>query len=888
MLRHPSPLVLAGLVWAVSACSSPTGPRDAGPDSSETIDSSRPQDAPAAVEVSDRSAADLTEWSGADLVPTDQAPPDVGADLPEPKDAMDTVEQIGTPDNIGEEVTPSCSSAAECKAGQGCHNGLCGSCTLPEQCREGEACLLGLCGPCSQSIDCAGKLCNDGVCFPCEGDGDCLESYGLNFSCNSGTCSPTTCQNDSECMLVNLLCVDFQCAACASTLQCLESDAYGQGWQCLDGQCSEGDCVVSQDCPADLPVCGENHFCRKCLSVGSFGECGPGKVCGEGVCHDGDCWLGGQAWFNGDKSPTSGCAVCHGTLNPFDWSPDPLAPCDDGQDCTFQDQCSPTQACSGTPYQCQDTQPCSVGQCHGTGNADCSYHKDPGWDGCFIAGLCYAEGDLRPENKCQVCSGAQNSWVDRQTGVKCGSCKTCELVGSAVMCRSVLAGQDPFNDCSQSCEVCDGFGGCQWAATDSDPNNDCEETNVSSCSYNGGCRGGTSQCKLWAAGDGNGLVSDGNECTSPDFCDGLGGKTGTSLSGPLCQNSSKVCKNGMCVPCTSHSDCGSTRVCDAGICQPGECVSGSECLILYGSAGECRKWSCSTSDHICSAANDDSASCSDGKDCTLNDYCLAGSCHQGVIHGDYCLIGSTCYYRNTQYTGAPLNQCWECMPGNNQTDWSPNGADCDDGIACTADACTASGCTHTPNNALCADSNPCTYNETCSATGCTVSTFADQTVCDDGDASSFASLCLAGQCVARWVYHAGVCPVGLSMLDPAAELEAMLAPLWQTEFCVYDRKLAKYWYVMHNFDVCGATGARTTFSGFKYPTAAQLTDLMTNVPNVRQGCGGTANVYLDPAFSFVKENICYYQKDPEAWNCNFTARSCNVAGGTCGSIMLQN
>ncbi|EFA78908.1 hypothetical protein PPL_08376 [Heterostelium album PN500] len=43
---------------------------------------------------------------------------------------------------------------------------------------------------------------------------------------------------------------------------------------------------------------------------------------------------------------------------------------------------------------------------------------------------------------------------------------------------------------------------------------------------------------------------------------------------------------------------------------------------------------------------------------------------------------------------------------------------CDDGFACTEDSCDpATGCTYTPNNALCEDNNPCTKN-VCTQRGC--------------------------------------------------------------------------------------------------------------------------------------------------------------------------
>ncbi len=67
---------------------------------------------------------------------------------------------------------------------------------------------------------------------------------------------------------------------------------------------------------------------------------------------------------------------------------------------------------------------------------------------------------------------------------------------------------------------------------------------------------------------------------------------------------------------------------------------------------------------------------------------------------------------------------------------------CDDGLACTTDACdSASGCTHTPDDTLCDDANPCTADTCDAAVGCQYA--YDTTSCADGDACS-DDFCLAG------------------------------------------------------------------------------------------------------------------------------------------------
>ncbi len=73
---------------------------------------------------------------------------------------------------------------------------------------------------------------------------------------------------------------------------------------------------------------------------------------------------------------------------------------------------------------------------------------------------------------------------------------------------------------------------------------------------------------------------------------------------------------------------------------------------------------------------------------------------------------------------------------------APDGTvlDCDDGVACTVDACDpASGCTHTPDHAACDDATACTTDTCDPAGGCI---HADAGTCDDGNGC--ADACISG------------------------------------------------------------------------------------------------------------------------------------------------
>jgi cysteine-rich repeat protein len=75
-------------------------------------------------------------------------------------------------------------------------------------------------------------------------------------------------------------------------------------------------------------------------------------------------------------------------------------------------------------------------------------------------------------------------------------------------------------------------------------------------------------------------------------------------------------------------------------------------------------------------------------------------------------------------------------------------ATCDDGIACTIDACDPEvGCTATPSDTLCDDGNDCT-TDTCGVVGgCTSIVRPDFAPCDDGSLCTTDDVCLTGQCV---------------------------------------------------------------------------------------------------------------------------------------------
>src|SRR5215831_4677494 len=87
--------------------------------------------------------------------------------------------------------------------------------------------------------------------------------------------------------------------------------------------------------------------------------------------------------------------------------------------------------------------------------------------------------------------------------------------------------------------------------------------------------------------------------------------------------------------------------------------------------------------------------------------------------------------------GLSGTQAWSagCMPS------------CDDGNACTTDACDPDllQCVHTPVD--CNDNNPCTVDSCDPASGCQHAPGPDGTACNDGSAQTCNDHCQAGSCV---------------------------------------------------------------------------------------------------------------------------------------------
>jgi hypothetical protein len=307
---------------------------------------------------------------------------------------------------------------------------------------------------------------------------------------------------------------------------------------------------------------------------------------------------------------------------------------------------------------------------------------------------------------------------------------------------------------------------------------------------------------------------DADPCTIDDRCT-AGACAGASDPSCACEMTSD------CAAFGPDDACSGSLVCDAGYCR-----LDPSSRVVCPPPGPCRVALCDPGTGACSEAlGMDRSPCDDTNPCTGSDACAAGHC-VGVAGGCACKVDADC----AEFVGPGYDLCQgplRCVQGTCAPD--PSGAvlcvdsaagdclteacdpttglcatvtradgsdcesdeacaasgrcqrgqceavasDCDDGNACTADACAGdAGCVHTPQVGACEDGDPCTTIDACAAgvcvggpalacddlEPCTVDSCDPQaggcvfTARPDGSACQGADLCMVGG-----VCEAGVC-----------------------------------------------------------------------------------------------------------------------------------
>lgn len=318
------------------------------------------------------------------------------------------------------------------------------------------------------------------------------------------------------------------------------------------------------------------------------------------------------------------------------------------------------------------------------------------------------------------------------------------------------------------------------------------------CSGNGECDD-ENPCTTDTCSSGTCFHTDNtNSCDDGLYCNGVDACAGGSCSihaGNPCPapdgdgNCSESCNetlNNCTGPDPNGSACNDGLYCNgADSCSGGQCSghSGSPCPGADGD-GDCSEV-CNESADSCTANDPNGAACNDGNAQTTNDVCTSGTCagtpipvncddgnpctldvangtactHPAAATGTPCNDGLFCNGADSCNAGACSvhagNPCpgadgdANCRESCNETSDActandPNGANCNDGSAATAnDNCSNGTCAGTPIS--CDDNNPCT-TDTVNGSTCVHSPVAFGTPCNDGVFCNGADSCNAGAC----------------------------------------------------------------------------------------------------------------------------------------------
>ncbi len=581
----------------------------------------------------------------------------------------------------------------------------------------------------------SGRYCFSGSCEAgCFIDGSVYAANAPNPANSCQLCDPststsawanvadtTTC-NDGNACTHHDVCTSGRCGGTAYT--CTASECQASSTCDGTGSCTIVNASSSTSCTDDHDPCTAD-FCDGSGTCGHTtradgSSCGSGLVCHGGSCASG-CLIGSTYYASGTINPDNACQACTPASSTSAWSNRSNGTtCNDGNACTRNDVCT-SGTCGGTAYTCSPTacqtsstcdgsggcnvvnapstrsctddgNTCTADFCDGSGGcghtalADGTLCGASGVcrsstcvEGCFIDGAIVTEGTLHPTNPCLACrtSLSRTAWSPVDDGTGCNDGNACTHHD---VCRAGTCGGTAYTCTASECEAsstCDGAGGCTRTPSPS-----------------------TRSC-----GD------DGNPCTA-DYCNGSGSCGHTSLA--------------------DGTACGAGRVCVSAACEAGCFIGGTlypdgapnpanACEVCETSAST-SAWSPTARGSTCDDGNictteacDGAGRCAmtpvaDGTSCASGEVCSSGVCGEG------CFIGG---HRYDEGDLNPANACERCTPSAATLAWSPMAAAsaCDDGNACTTEACDGAGrCATTP---------------VADGTACGTGSFCDEGVCSD-------------------------------------------------------------------------------------------------------------------------------------------------------------
>ncbi len=363
---------------------------------------------------------------------------------------------------------------------------------------------------------------------------------------------------------------------------------------------------------------------------------------------------------------------------------DPGEGCDDGEACTVNDECV-GGVCVGTPVDCAGAgDQCNTAACDSGGAEGNCALRVPRANGT----ACNDGQACNVGEACQtgLCTGGAPPNCSA-AGDQCNTA-ACDPAAAEGNCarRIPVANGTACNDndlCTQT-DTCQA-GTCTGA-------NPVVCTPSDQCHDVGTCSPATGVCPNPAKPNGT-TCSDGNLCTQTDTCQ-AGTCTGANPvvctaidqchDGGTCNPATGIC-SGPAKPngtaCNDGSLCTQSDTCQAGTCtgaNPVVCTASDQCHL----AG-----TCNPATGICTdPAKPNGTACNDGQACIVGEACQTGLCTGGAPP-DCSAAGDQCNTAACDPAAAEGN-CARRIP-------VANGTPCDDGEACTVDACTLGTCSGT-------------------------------------------------------------------------------------------------------------------------------------------------------------------------------------------------
>ncbi len=459
------------------------------------------------------------------------------------------------------------------------------------------------------------------------------------------------------------------------------------------------------------------------------------------------------------------------------------ASCDDYNDCTENDIVQSDCSCQGTPIYCPYNTTCSDGYCLCPGGYEVGSPCNDG-DYCTVNDVydsncnCVGTPKVCPYN--QIC--IKGDCVDdcyEKVGEPCDDydeCTTndvyqsdCSCAGSPVYCPY------PESCYEGECTACPGQIGN--SCNDGDPctegdqiDIDCECVGTPKICPPGYTCDSSGDCVETCSSTVGSLCDDGNPCTEYDFVQPDCECLGTPMQCPP----GETCVDGICGSCSSTTG----NSCDDGDpCTENDTIK-NDCSCS-GDPVQCPSGESCDNGNCVPCSGQTGSSCNDGDPCTWGDSINANCDCQGqpVI----CLPGQVCVNGNCEGDDPCSSQVgFPCDDGDPCTIFDSQNADCScSGIAivCLGNEVCDNGTCVCPyqTGASCDDGDPCTendyYQSDCSCSGTPITCPPGQT-CVDGDCEgSCTGPCDDGNsCTTGDVYDSNCNCSGLQLACPPGQI----------------------------------------------------------------------------------------------------------------------